>query len=92
MCTCSSSSLLCNYPKSDRQLYSIIGEDKTLSIKLGAEAGDANTEDIIVVRGISADVNRAVKEIEQIVEAAKNDEIVNSYVRGWCFCTLFAVD
>jgi hypothetical protein len=26
-------------------------------------------------------VNRAVKEIEQIVEAAKNDEIVNSYVR-----------
>ena len=62
--------------------HSIIGEDKTLSIKLGADAGDATTEDIIVVRGISADVNRAVKEIEQIVEAAKNDEIINSYVRA----------
>ncbi|GJE92209.1 Vigilin 1 [Phanerochaete sordida] len=59
-------------------LNAIIGEDKTLSIKLGKDAGDA-TEDVIVVRGISADVNRAVKEIEQIVEAAKNDEIVNSY-------------
>lgn len=52
-----------------------------MSVKLGADAGDSTTEDIIVVRGISADVNRAVKEIEQIVEAAKNDEIVNSYVR-----------
>ncbi|KAI0812490.1 hypothetical protein BC629DRAFT_1579875 [Irpex lacteus] len=42
---------------------------QTLSIKLGAD----------VVRGISADVDRAVKEIEKIVEDAKNDEIVGSY-------------
>jgi hypothetical protein len=57
----------------------IIGEDKTLSIKLGTAAGQS-TEDAILVRGASADVDRAVKEILQIVENAKNDEIVNSYV------------
>ena len=60
----------------------IIGEDKTLSIKVGAEAGNATTEDIIVVRGIRADVDRAVKEIKKIVEDAQNDEIVSSYVRS----------
>ncbi|KAI0695460.1 hypothetical protein BC835DRAFT_1306012 [Cytidiella melzeri] len=60
-------------------LNAIIGEDKTLSIKLGAEVGDPSTEDIIQIRGASADVTRAVKEIEKIVEDAKNDEIVGSY-------------
>lgn len=66
----------------------IIGEDKTLSIKVGAEAGDASTEDIILVRGASADVNRAVQEILTIVENAKNDEIVNSYVSKRTTCLL----
>ncbi|EGO25375.1 hypothetical protein SERLADRAFT_368777 [Serpula lacrymans var. lacrymans S7.9] len=60
-------------------LNSIIGEDKTLSVKVGAEAGDSSTEDVILVRGASADVDRAVAEILQIVENAKNDEIVNSF-------------
>ena len=59
----------------------IIGEDKTLSIKLGADAGNASTDDIIVIRGVSKDVDRAVKEIQKIVEDAKNDESVSSYVR-----------
>jgi len=59
----------------------IVGEDRTLSIKVGAEAGDSSTEDAILVRGASSEVDRAVKEILQIVEDAKNDEIVNSYVR-----------
>ncbi|OSD06860.1 hypothetical protein PYCCODRAFT_1431051 [Trametes coccinea BRFM310] len=59
-------------------LNAIIGEDKTLSIKVGAEAGQS-TEDAILVRGISADVDRAVGEILKIVEDAKNDEIVSSY-------------
>lgn len=49
-------------------------------MKLGAEVGDPSTEDIIQIRGISADVTRAVKEIEKIVADAKNDEIVSSYV------------
>lgn len=60
-------------------LNAIIGEDKTLSIKVGAEAGDASNEDIILVRGASSDVDRAIKEILKIVEDAKNDEIVNSF-------------
>ena len=68
------------YPYRAHRLDSIIGEDKTLSIKFGAEVGDSTTEDIIQVRGISSDVDRAVKEIEKIVEDAKNDEIVGSYV------------
>lgn len=62
-------------------VLSIIGEDKTLSIKVGFEAGDASTQDIILIRGPSSDVDRAVKRIHQIIEDAKNDEIVNSYVR-----------
>ena len=58
----------------------IIGEDKTLSIKIGEEAG-GETPDFILVRGVSADVDRAVKEIYDIVENAKNELIDNSYVR-----------
>ncbi|KAF8348341.1 hypothetical protein F5887DRAFT_953169 [Amanita rubescens] len=61
-------------------LNAIIGEDKTLSIKVGADAGSPDTEDVILVRGITEDVNRVVKEILKIVEDAKNDEIVSSYV------------
>ena len=59
-------------------LNAIIGEDTTLSVKVGAEAGESS-EDVILVRGISGDVDRVVKEILKIVEDAKNDEIVNSY-------------
>lgn len=58
----------------------IIGEDTTLSIKVGGNAADSTTQDVIVVRGVSADVDTAVKGILKIVEDAKNDEIVNSYV------------
>jgi hypothetical protein len=61
-------------------LSSLIGEDTTLSIKVGAEASQAS-EDVIVVRGISSEVDRAVRDIRKIVEDAKNDEIVNSFVR-----------
>ena len=60
-------------------LNAIIGEDKTLSVKIGAEVGDASTEDVILVRGASADVDRAVKEILKIVEDAKNDAVISSY-------------
>ena len=61
---------------------SIIGEDKALSIKVGTDAGIPDDENVILVRGITSDVNRAAKEILQIVEDAKNDEIVSSYVCG----------
>ena len=43
------------------------------------DAGEG-TEDVIVVRGISSDVDRVVKEINKIVEDAKNDQILSSYV------------
>ncbi|KII92894.1 hypothetical protein PLICRDRAFT_172925 [Plicaturopsis crispa FD-325 SS-3] len=59
-------------------LNAVIGEDKSLSIKIGAEAGES-TEDIITIRGPRTDVDRAAKEILQIVEHAKKDEIDNSY-------------
>ncbi|KAH7888537.1 hypothetical protein F5I97DRAFT_1853381 [Phlebopus sp. FC_14] len=62
-----------------KSLDSIIGGDTGLSVKIGAEAGDATTEDIIFLRGISTDVDRAVKEIIQLVEDAKNDAILSSY-------------
>ncbi|KAG9316397.1 hypothetical protein JVU11DRAFT_2430 [Chiua virens] len=65
--------------KDGTTLSAIIGEDKALSIKVGADAGDSSTQDVILVRGISADVDRAAKEILQLVEDAKNDAIVSSY-------------
>lgn len=64
--------------KDGTTLNAIIGEDKALSIKIGTEAG-GSTEDFILVRGASADVDHAVKEILTIVENAKNDLVDNSY-------------
>lgn len=52
-------------------------------VKFGTAAGEGATEDTILIRGISADVDRAVKEILQMVENAKNDEIINSYVSSY---------
>ena len=58
----------------------VIGEEKTLSIKFGTEVNDPQSEDVILIRGASAEVDRAVKEIHQIVEDAKNDLILSGYV------------
>ena len=70
--------------------HSIIGEEKTLSIKIGQEAG-GETADFILVRGTSADVDRAIKEIHTIVENAKNDIIDNSHVSLFFkLCTFFS--
>lgn len=62
--------------KSGTALDAIIGEDTTLSIKFGADAGGA-TEDFIMVKGLASDVDRATKEIKAAVENA----IENSFVR-----------
>lgn len=64
--------------KDGTTLNAIIGEDKALSIKIGKDAG-GDTEDFILVRGTSSDVDVAVKEILAIVERAKNDLVDNSY-------------
>lgn len=45
-----------------------------------------------MVRGVSADVDRAVKEILRIVEDAKEDAIVSSYVSESNLSTLFVID
>ncbi|TFY70609.1 hypothetical protein EVG20_g2391 [Dentipellis fragilis] len=65
--------------KNGTTLNAIIGEEKTLSIKVGKDVGDATTEDIILVRGASSEVDRAIKEIQHIVEDAKNDQILSGY-------------
>ncbi|KAH9931061.1 uncharacterized protein BXZ73DRAFT_101653 [Epithele typhae] len=61
-----------------RDLNALMGEDNTLSVKYGSAAGQA-TDSFILVRGISADVDLAVKHIKKIVEDAKNDEIASSH-------------
>ncbi|KAI0745894.1 hypothetical protein C8Q76DRAFT_688825 [Earliella scabrosa] len=44
-----------------------------------AVAGRGALEDVIVLRGISTDVNRVPVEIRKVVEDAKNDETMSSY-------------
>ena len=68
--------------RSGTTLNAITGEDTTLSIKFGTDAGQA-TEDFILVRGVGLEVDRATKEIKAIVEKAKNDEIDNGFVRDF---------
>lgn len=62
-------------------LNAIIGEDITLSIKFGTDTGEAK-EDVILIRGIASEVDRATREIRAIAEKAENDEIDNSFVRN----------
>jgi hypothetical protein len=58
----------------------IIGEEDALIIKVGADVKDPSAEDTILVRGLSAEVERAVKDILKVAEDAKNDSILSSYV------------
>lgn len=51
----------------------IIGEGKALAIQTGPN-------DTVTVRGSPADVEGAVKEINEVVEEAKTDEIESGYV------------
>jgi len=59
-------------------LNALIGEDGLVSVKVGAKAA-GEPEDQVVVRGPSSEVDRVVAQIKQIVEDAKNDDIVNGY-------------
>lgn len=62
--------------KNNSTLNALIGEDRGLAI----EVGGTGHEDIVVIRGTPADVDRATKDILRIVEEAKNDAIDSSYV------------
>ncbi|KAL7418419.1 hypothetical protein Q5752_006877 [Cryptotrichosporon argae] len=54
-------------------LNALIGEDQLVNVKVGANGND------VVVRGPSGEVDRVVAQIYQIVEDAKNDDIINGY-------------
>ncbi|TXT10874.1 hypothetical protein VHUM_02379 [Vanrija humicola] len=62
-------------------LNALIGEDGLVNIRVGAgkDAKSGANEDVVVVRGPSEDVDRVVASIKQIVEDAKNDDIINGY-------------
>ncbi|ORY33442.1 putative SCP160 protein [Naematelia encephala] len=70
-------------------LNALIGEDHLVNVKVGSGSGSksgaktngavAGEEDIVVVRGPSGEVDRVVAQIKQIVEDAKNDDIINGY-------------
>lgn len=56
-------------------LRAVLGEDSPVNVSLGK-----SEQDVIVIRGPSTEVNRVVPQILQIVEDAKNDDIVNGHV------------
>lgn len=62
-------------------LNALIGEDGLVNIRVGAgkDAKSGANEDVVVVRGPSEDVDRVVASIKQIVEDAKNDDIINGF-------------
>ncbi|WWD03663.1 hypothetical protein V865_001718 [Kwoniella europaea PYCC6329] len=67
-------------------LNALIGEDQLVNVKVGSSATNGKPsqnkgvdEDSVVVRGPSTEVDRVVGQIKQIVEDAKNDDIVNGF-------------
>ncbi len=64
-----------------KTLNDLIGEDQLVNVKVGSKAGTsgATDEDTVVVRGPKGEVERVVSQIKQIVEDAKNDDLVNGY-------------
>ncbi|CAG7854693.1 Protein SCP160 AltName: Full=Protein HX [Serendipita indica DSM 11827] len=62
--------------KNNSNLNSLIGEGRALAIEVGGNG----QEDIVVIRGSAADVDKATMEILRLVEEAKNDAIDSSYV------------
>ena len=57
----------------------IIGEGKALAVQLGPN-------DTVTIRGSPADVAGAVKEINEVVEEARTNEIESGFVR-FPFCS-----
>ncbi|TKY86580.1 hypothetical protein EX895_004729 [Sporisorium graminicola] len=68
-------------------LNAVIGEDRLVAVKLGsskaASADKSSTslsEDSILVRGPSSEVERVVKELTRIAAEAEQDNIINGHV------------
>ncbi|OWZ35904.1 hypothetical protein C349_05122 [Cryptococcus neoformans var. grubii Br795] len=63
-------------------LNAIIGEDALVSVKVGTSTTkfpSTGSEDSVTIRGPRNEVDRVTKQIKQVVEDAKNDDIVNGY-------------
>lgn len=62
-------------------LNALIGEDALVHVRVGSGQGKKSDDDenTVVVRGPSGEVDRVVAQIKQIVEDAKNDDIINGY-------------
>ncbi|KAF8325199.1 uncharacterized protein EI90DRAFT_3000061 [Cantharellus anzutake] len=76
--------------KNGTTLNAVIGEEKILSIKVGAQvrpSPDATPlgQDDIQIRGPSSEVDRAIREIREIVQKAEQDEIDNGYTLEFDF-------
>ncbi|SNX84541.1 related to SCP160 - involved in control of mitotic chromsome transmission [Melanopsichium pennsylvanicum] len=68
-------------------LNAVIGEDRLVAVKLGSsnaaaadKAGSSLSEDSILVRGPSSEVERVVKELKRIAVEAEQDSIINGHV------------
>lgn len=61
-------------------MNALIGEDGLVNVKVGSKPGaKTDDEDVVTVRGPAGEVDRVVGQIQQIVEDAKNDDIVNGH-------------
>lgn len=64
-------------------LNALIGEDQLVNVKVGSgnkgKSSGGDDENIVVIRGPSGDVDRVIAQINQIVEDAKNDDIINGF-------------
>ena len=61
-------------------LNALIGEDGMVNVKVGSKSGaKADEEDTVTIRGPAGEVDRVVTQIRQIVEDAKNDDIINGH-------------
>lgn len=71
-------------------LNAVIGEDRLVAVKLGSskaaspastdKSGSSLSEDSIMVRGPSSEVERVVKELKRIAVEAEQDSIINGHV------------
>ncbi|SPO26104.1 related to SCP160 - involved in control of mitotic chromsome transmission [Ustilago trichophora] len=68
-------------------LNAVIGEDRLVAVKLGSskagsadKAGSTLSEDSILIRGPSNEVERVVKELKRIAVEAEQDSIINGHV------------
>lgn len=58
-------------------LNAVLGEERTVAVRVGNAKGQTGAEDTITVRGPSAEVDRVVAALRKIAKDAEEDAIVN---------------